>query len=96
MSDDYWACSARHLTTNLHHQVGTCKMGPPSDPHAVVSPQLKVYGVLGLRVVDASIIPRIPAAHPNALVLMIGEKAADMIKAEWESNLTKRDISRKV
>lgn len=88
-SDEYWACSARQLTTNLHHQVGTCKMGPAWDHEAVVDPELKVYGISGLRVVDASIMPVIPAAHTNAVVFMIGEKAADMIKAEWENNLSR-------
>uniref|UniRef100_A0A8D8R302 Glucose dehydrogenase [FAD, quinone] n=1 Tax=Cacopsylla melanoneura TaxID=428564 RepID=A0A8D8R302_9HEMI len=82
-SDEYWACAARQVTTNLHHQVGTCKMGPDSDPDAVVDPQLRVRGIEGLRVVDASIMPVIPAGHTNAIVYMIGEKAADMIKETW-------------
>lgn len=82
-SDDYWACTARHITTNLQHQSGTCKMGPLSDPDAVVDPELRVYGIKGLRVVDASIMPVIPAGHTNAVVFMIGEKAADMIKSTW-------------
>lgn len=82
-SDEYWACVARQFTTNLHHQVGTCKMGPPSDPDAVVDPQLRVRGVKGLRVVDASIMPVIPTGHTNAIIFMIGEKAADMIKDDW-------------
>ncbi|XP_039281794.1 glucose dehydrogenase [FAD, quinone]-like [Nilaparvata lugens] len=85
-SDEYWACTARHITTNLQHQSGTCKMGPPSDPEAVVDPQLRVYGIQGLRVVDASIMPVIPAGHTNAIVFMIGEKAADLIKDTWSTN----------
>ena len=82
-TDDYWACVARQFTSNLHHQVGTCKMGPLSDPDAVVDPQLRVRGVKGLRVVDASIMPVIPTGHTNAIIFMIGEKASDMIKEEW-------------
>jgi Choline dehydrogenase and related flavoproteins len=58
-------------------------MGPDSDPDAVVDPQLRVRGIDGLRVVDASIMPVIPAGHTNAVVYMIGEKAADMIKQTW-------------
>lgn len=82
-SDAYWACSIGQLTTNLHHQVGTCKMGPVSDPDSVVDPKLRVRGVNGLRVVDASIMPLLPGGHTNAMAFMIGEKAADMIKETW-------------
>merc|ERR1711944_244768 len=53
-SDSYWECIARHYTYTVYHDVGTCKMGPESDPQAVVDPRLKVYGIDGLRVADAS------------------------------------------
>lgn len=82
-SDEYWACAARTLPVTLHHQSGTCKMGPATDPAAVVDPRLKVHGVAGLRVVDASIFPEVPTAHLYAPTVMVGEKAADMIKEEW-------------
>lgn len=62
-------------------------MGPPSDPDAVVNPELQVYGVQNLRVVDASIIPTLPASHTNAVVFMIGEKAADIVKSYWKNSL---------
>lgn len=82
-SKDYWECCIRSIGTSLQHQVGTCKMGPNTDPNAVVDPELKVYGIKKLRVVDCSIIPVIPASHTNAVAFMIGEKAADMVKMTW-------------
>uniref|UniRef100_A0AAG5CZR1 Glucose-methanol-choline oxidoreductase N-terminal domain-containing protein n=1 Tax=Anopheles atroparvus TaxID=41427 RepID=A0AAG5CZR1_ANOAO len=86
-SDEYWECAIRQIGSTLQHQCGTCKMGPATDPEAVVNPQLQVYGVRGLRVVDASIIPTIPASHTNAVVFMIGEKAADMVKEYWANEI---------
>lgn len=59
-------------------------MGPPSDPDSVVNPKLQIYGIDNLRVVDASIMPDLPAAHTNAAVFMIGEKAADLVKDQWK------------
>ena len=64
-------------------QSGTCKMGPKSDPYAVVDSELRVHGIRRLRVVDASIMPNIVSGHPNAAIFMIGEKAADLIKKSW-------------
>ena len=62
----------------MFHPIGTCKMG--TDPMAVVDPELKLHGIDGLRIVDASVMPLMPSANTNAAVLMIAEKAADMIK----------------
>jgi len=58
-------------------------MGPEWDRNAVVSPQLKVYGVKQLRVIDCSIMPTITGAHTMAPAYMIGEKGADLVKASW-------------
>lgn len=79
----------QHLKTVIFslQQSGTCKMGPASDPDAVVNPQLQVYGVQNLRVVDASIIPTLPASHTNGVVFMIAEKGADFVKNYWKSSL---------
>ncbi|XP_055847607.1 glucose dehydrogenase [FAD, quinone] isoform X2 [Episyrphus balteatus] len=82
-SESYWRCCLRLYGSSLQHQSGTCKMGPDFDTEAVVDPQLRVKGIQNLRVVDASIIPIIPAGHTNAIVIMIAEKASDMIKQSW-------------
>lgn len=82
-SDDYWRCAIKTMAFSIQHQVGTSKMGPVGDPTAVVSPELKVHGINKLRVVDASIIPEAPTAHTNAISVMIGEKASDLIKSDW-------------
>lgn len=85
-SDNYWRCAIRTFCVSLHHQVGTCKMGPSRDPTAVVSPELKVYGVKRLRVVDTSIIPESTTSHTNAASFMIGERAADFVKKDWKNS----------
>ncbi|XP_050730069.1 glucose dehydrogenase [FAD, quinone]-like [Eriocheir sinensis] len=82
-TDAYWECLARHYTSTIYHPVGTCKMGPYWDPYAVVDPELKVYGVSGLRVADGSIMPTLVSGNTNAPVIMIGEKTADLIKGYW-------------
>jgi 4-pyridoxate dehydrogenase len=72
-----------HIRLNsitVHHPLGTCKMGVASDPLAVVDPQLRVFGTEGLRVVDGSVMPDLVGAHINAPIIMIAEKAADLIR----------------
>lgn len=66
-------------TGTYYHPVGSCAMG--SGPGAVVDPQLRVHGLTGLRVADASVMPRIVSVNTNAATIMIGEKAADLIRA---------------
>ncbi|XP_067122970.1 glucose dehydrogenase [FAD, quinone]-like [Centruroides vittatus] len=79
-SDRYLECVARTLTFTIYHPAGTCKMGAIEDLTTVVDPELRVKGVSGLRVVDASIMPNIVSGNLNAPVIMIAEKAADMIR----------------
>jgi choline dehydrogenase len=78
-SDAALVAYVRDACDTVYHPVGTCKMG--TDPMAVVDPELRVYGIEGLRVVDASIMPTITTGNTNAPTIMIGEKAADLIKA---------------
>lgn len=82
-TDPYWECMIRHYSATIYHPVGTCKMGPYWDPEAVVDPQLRVYGVAGLRVIDASIMPNLVSGNTNAPTIMIGERGSDMIKEYW-------------
>lgn len=82
-TDEYWNCFIRQYTLSIYHYSCTAKMGTQQDPYAVVDPELRVYGVSGLRVIDASIMPTITNGNINAPVIMIGEKGADLIKGYW-------------
>lgn len=79
-SDEALDAWARQVTETGYHASGTCKMGPASDVEAVVDPQLRVHGLDGLRVVDASIMPVIVSGNTNAPTVMIAEKASDLIR----------------
>ena len=78
-SDDELLEVARQRGTTTFHVMGTCRMGPESDPTAVVDDQLRVRGLQGLRVIDASIMPSMLSANLNAAAMMIGEKGADLV-----------------
>ena len=71
----------RATAITVHHPLGTCKMGRASDPTAVVDPELKVLGIDGLRVADASVMPDLVGGNINAPVIMIAEKTADLIRS---------------
>lgn len=79
-SDDELLEYAYANGSTTYHLIGTARMGPKTDPTAVVDDQLRVHGLQGLRVVDASIMPSMPSANTYATTLMIAEKASDMIR----------------
>ena len=71
--------AARRYGNTAYHLMGTCRMGPETDPTAVVDDRLRVRGMTGLRVIDASIMPIMISANFNAATMMIGEKGTDMV-----------------
>jgi choline dehydrogenase len=69
----------REDAASAYHPCGTCRMGPAHDPMAVVGPDLRVRGIDGLRVIDASVFPSVPSANINAATIMLAEKACDLV-----------------
>ncbi|MBS3961439.1 MAG: GMC family oxidoreductase N-terminal domain-containing protein [Sandarakinorhabdus sp.] len=82
MADDEWLGYARELGSTIYHPVGTCRMGQASDAGAVVDPQGRVHGMIGLRVIDASVMPRLVSGNTNAPTMMIAEKMSDSVLAD--------------
>ena len=78
----YLACVAQTFTLTSFHPVGSCRMGNGSSTDAVVDERLRVRGVSGLRVIDGSIMPTITNANPNAPIMMIAEKGADLVRQD--------------
>ena len=87
-SEEELVRAAGDIGTTIFHPVGTAKMGPDSDAMAVVDGRLRVRGVEGLRVIDASIMPTITSGNTNSPTLMIAERGAEMVASDW------RDVSR--
>jgi choline dehydrogenase-like flavoprotein len=83
-TDEDWAEHCRNVGHSNYHPVGSCRMGP--DPAtSVVDARLRVHGLQGIRVIDSSIMPNICGGNTTAPTIMIGEKGADMIKADWRA-----------
>lgn len=83
---NYRRCFARTFSSTGYHPTSTCKMGPASDKMAVVDNKLRVHGIKGLRVADASIMPNVPAAHTQVPCMAIGEKVSDIIKEDIQAS----------
>ncbi|KAK3908261.1 Glucose dehydrogenase [FAD, quinone] [Frankliniella fusca] len=81
-SDEHLRCVARTTTYTLWHWTSTCRMGREADPAAVVDPKLRVKGVQGLRVVDASVMPYVTSGNTNAPTIMVAERAATLILSD--------------
>ncbi|XP_049878383.1 ecdysone oxidase-like [Pectinophora gossypiella] len=78
-TDRYWRCYVKNAATSLLHPVGTCAMGP----QGVVDERLRVHGISNLRVIDASVMPKITSGNTNAPTMMIGERSSDLIKEDY-------------
>ena len=81
-TDDEFVAAATQRAQTTFHPGCTCRMGPASDPLMVVDDQLRVHGLEALRVIDASIMPRMISANLNAATLMIADKASDLISGK--------------
>ncbi|KAI4467854.1 glucose-methanol-choline gmc oxidoreductase [Holotrichia oblita] len=84
-SDEFWKCAVRFYTGPENHQAGSCKMGPSTDHLAVVNPELEVHGVRNLRIMDASIMPKVVSGNTHATIVMIAEKGIQHVKQRWLS-----------
>ena len=78
-SDEQWLTWMEPLLTTAYHPVGTCRMGRADDPMAVCTPDLRVRGIEGLRVIDASVMPNLICGNTNATTVVIGDKGADLV-----------------
>lgn len=81
----YYECVLQYGSRTGYHPVGTCKMGPRSDPQAVVDSKMRVYGIKKLRVIDASTMPQLMRGNTNAPTVMMAEKMSDVIKKHYLS-----------
>ena len=86
VSDEELMAAEKARGTTTFHLMGTCRMGAPDDPRSVVDPECRLIGCTGLRVIDASVMPTLIGGNTNAPTIMIGEKAADMIREEMRAH----------
>lgn len=91
-SYDYWVCYMSHMATTVYHPVGTAKIGPKSESMAVVDGELRVKGIKGLRIIDASVFPTLVSGNPNAAVIMTAEKGVDFVVKKWSKKGNKDEL----
>lgn len=91
-SNKYWECYLSFMATTVYHPIGTCAMGPDTDKKAVVDSELRVKNIKSLRVIDASIMPKMVSANINPATIAIAEKGSDFIKSTWRINLEKTEL----
>lgn len=92
-SKEYWYCFIRQIAQTASHPVGTCPMGVSKENGAVVDSKLKVFGIDGLRVIDASVFPTQVSGHPDVAALMIAEKMSDVLKFEYFSKIPDEEVT---
>ncbi|KAJ3644467.1 hypothetical protein Zmor_022194 [Zophobas morio] len=85
LSEGYWYCALRQVTTTIYHPVGTCPMGTDPKKGAVVDSELKLFGFKNLRIADASVFPSLIAGHTYAASMMIGEQLGDLVKETYNT-----------
>ncbi|VEN52741.1 unnamed protein product [Callosobruchus maculatus] len=82
-TDNFWHCAVRYYTGPENHQACSCKMGPSSDPMAVVDNKLALHGIDGIRIMDASAMPALVSGNTHATIVMMAERGVDFIKEKW-------------
>ncbi|KAL1502268.1 hypothetical protein ABEB36_007434 [Hypothenemus hampei] len=82
-TDAFWSCAVKYYTGPENHQASSCKMGPRSDPTAVVDHKLLVHGLSNVRIMDASAIPILVSGNTHATIVMMAERGVDFIKEKW-------------
>lgn len=85
-SDEFWECAVRYYTGPENHQACSCKMGPSNDPMAVVNNKLQVYGIDGLRIMDASVMPILVSGNTATTTVLIAERGVEFIKSRWQNS----------